>query len=239
MSTTMTTRHNNLSLQQAVQRVVEHPELTADELQQLQSRLQASGHASANNASTRHSSTRNQRSGQQQARTANVSRLSYFAIAASVAFVVALGGSYLMSTIHWGNGNNHAEQWAALIDQADNEIARNHIQRKPLEIASTQFAALSEHFSMLNFQLIEPTALTDTGAWELVGGRYCMLLGHDAAQLILRETSTGRTQSLYQAKLTPEEATVAAGMGTTYATVDGVKMKFWVDDGVLCAMTVN
>lgn len=163
----------------------------------------------------------------------------YFAVAASVVVIIMAGLLFFPSTSNVDGQEEYDAQWARLIDTADDQVATNHIHRKPLEVQSNSFTNLVSYFAELDFQLLEPLELTKNGAWEIIGGRYTNILGHDAAQIIMRETATGKEQSLYQAKLTSEEAGAAPAEDTTFASVDGVRMKFWVDGGVLCAMTVN
>ncbi|OGQ07112.1 MAG: hypothetical protein A3G32_08930 [Deltaproteobacteria bacterium RIFCSPLOWO2_12_FULL_40_28] len=98
-----------------------------------------------------------------------------------------------------------------------------------MEIESPSTDEVRAYLSKLDFPLIESERFPSAD-WELVGGRYCSLKGHIAAQLRLRERSTGKTATFYQL-LMPNE--IANFEGTFEEFDQGVKVKLWQERGLL------
>lgn len=243
---------SNKPLQQAVFDLTQRPNLTKQQIQQLQQRLQPNASAdektvdsevdkaSAGKTSASAASASTATTSRANTSTAsNEPRFNLKAFAASLAFLAVFATTVWFYGLEETPSEPATSEWSYVVDKASISVAQQHIQPKPLEAKTNQFAALVQHFAMLDFKLIEPVDMLSTGQWELLGGRYCTLLGQDAAQIRLKEVATGKVHSLYQAKLTPSQAAKAPPEGKTYASVDGVRMKFWMDDGVLCAITIN
>ena len=77
------------------------------------------------------------------------------------------------------------------------EIAYHHNKQMVMEIESASLEEVRGYLGKLDFPLIESKRFPSTN-WELVGGRYCSLKGHLAAQLRLKNKITGNTDTFYQ-----------------------------------------
>lgn len=127
------------------------------------------------------------------------------------------------------------------IEQAiGNEVAKNHIKLKPLEVKSSQINTLRDYFKELDFL---PTASSnvDFKVQKLLGGRYCSIQGITAAQLRLKDRRTGNIQSLYQTsydqKLFKYIPDLAKGEPPVTVHSKGVAVEIWVEKGLLFAVT--
>ena len=101
------------------------------------------------------------------------------------------------------------------------------------EIVSSSFVEVASKLNKLDFQLIRPERLKELGL-ELIGGRYCSIQGHIAAQLHLKDIKTGSRFTLYQvphSKDWPEES-----LNNFNAAIDGVEVSMWVEKGLLLAL---
>lgn len=134
--------------------------------------------------------------------------------------------------------------WQAAVDDADRavaiaeEVAVQHLKRRPLEVRGATIAAVEDYFDELGFRLID--SLRAASGAELLGGRYCSVQGVTAAQLRRRDAA-GRTQSLFQA---PYDAArfgplpdVGAGDAPRTLQVRGLSVDLWVERGLLFALT--
>lgn len=119
------------------------------------------------------------------------------------------------------------------------EVARNHLKLKPMEIKNGELARLRTYFDQLDFRPVESKLLA-TSDTHLLGGRYCSLQGRIAAQLRFT-TPDGEMGTLYQARYDP----VIFGLlprqsqGETPIRVEarGLTVTIWVEQGVVFAMT--
>jgi len=128
----------------------------------------------------------------------------------------------------------------SLDQRIGSEVVKNHIKLKPLEVQTNDMQAIREYFTELDFSPIQSQLLADNNS-TLLGGRYCSIQGVTAAQLRLKDKSTGQIQSLYQ---TVYDENVFSGLPkleeggkpvTVYA--NGVAVEIWVEKGVLFAIT--
>ena len=118
------------------------------------------------------------------------------------------------------------------------EVAINHLKRRPLEVRGDRLAALAGYFDALGFRLVD-TRRPALGA-QLLGGRYCSVQGVTAAQLRRRDPA-GRTQTLYQVPYDAARFGVLpdVGRGETPRSlqVHGLNVDLWVERGLLFALT--
>ncbi|MDJ0740636.1 MAG: hypothetical protein QNJ91_13045 [Gammaproteobacteria bacterium] len=134
--------------------------------------------------------------------------------------------------------------WQAAVDDADRavaiaeEVAVQHLKRRPLEVRGATIAAVEDYFDELGFRLLD--SLRAAPGAELLGGRYCSVQGVIAAQLRRRDAA-GRTQSLFQA---PYDAArfgplpdVGNGEAPRTLQVRGLNVDLWVERGLLFALT--
>lgn len=78
------------------------------------------------------------------------------------------------------------------------ELVLNHREALKLDVAADSFVAVQEALVRLAFEIRVPQHLV--AGYELLGGRYCSLLGNLAVQLKFRDSATGRIDTLF---LTP------------------------------------
>lgn len=128
----------------------------------------------------------------------------------------------------------------ALDERIGSEVAKNHINLKPLEIKTSSIKAVGGFLTKLGFLPIESSLLTGSTK-NLIGGRYCSIQGITAAQLRLKDSKTGQVQSLYQ---TVYDEKTFSGLPllkenknpvTVYSK--GLAVDIWVEKGILFALT--
>ncbi len=142
----------------------------------------------------------------------------------SAAFVSVLA-LLVVGTLAWWQPWNQSTSISSLAS----EIAYHHNKQMGMEIESSSLETVRTYLSKLDFPLIESNRFPSSN-WELVGGRYCSLKGHIAAQLRLRERSTGKTATFYQLLMPKETANFE---GTFEEFDQGVKVKLWKERGLL------
>jgi hypothetical protein len=109
------------------------------------------------------------------------------------------------------------------------ELAYHHNKRMVMEVESASLDEVRAYLGKLDFTPIESQRFP-SAEWELVGGRYCSLKGHLAAQLRMRNKTTGETCTFYQL-LTPPGVTGLAGTFEDFE--QGVKVEIWQERGLL------
>lgn len=128
----------------------------------------------------------------------------------------------------------------ALEQRIGSEVAKNHINLRPLEIHTSSIKSIREFLTALEFSPIESSLLKGSGK-TLIGGRYCSIQGVTAAQLRLKDSKTGQIQSLYQ---TVYDKNVFSSLPlleenkkpiTVYSK--GLTVDIWVEKGILFALT--
>jgi hypothetical protein len=121
-----------------------------------------------------------------------------------------------------------------------NEVAKNHLNLKPLEIQSSSIQEIRGFLTKLGFSPIESSLLAGSTK-RLIGGRYCSIQGVRAAQLRLKDSKTGQIQSLYQ---TVYDKDVFYDLPllkenqkpiTVYSK--GLAVDIWIEKGLLFALT--
>ena len=140
-------------------------------------------------------------------------------VAASLVLAVIVGGLFWWSP--WKQQTNLAS--------LASEIAYHHNKQMVMEIESPSTSAVRTYLSKLDFPLIESERFPSTD-WELVGGRYCSLKGHIAAQLRMRNKNTGKNVTFYQLLVPKEMADIE---GTSEVFEQGVKVELWKERGLL------
>lgn len=125
-------------------------------------------------------------------------------------------------------------------ERIGNEVAKNHIKLKPLEVESSSIDVLRSYFTELDFAPIESSLIKPLDK-TLMGGRYCSIQGVTAAQLRLKDNKTGKVQSLYQALYTPDVFAslprLEEGQAPITIYAGGLEVDVWVEKGLLFALT--
>lgn len=120
------------------------------------------------------------------------------------------------------------------------EVAKNHIKLKPLEIETNSIEDIRSYFNKLDFIPINSKLVNQFGL-ELIGGRYCSLQGITAAQLRVREPGSTTVQTLYQTEyrkdIFEDMPKLEEGDEPVDIYIKGIKVKIWVEKGLLFALT--
>lgn len=154
-------------------------------------------------------------------------------IAAGVFFIAAL---FALTLTQLQPATQSQDQ---LITAIANEVAKNHINMKPLDVKSHQFNDMQTFFKQLEFM---PTASTyfqsQQGAsnYVLIGGRYCSIQSITAAQLRYGDTQATHT-TLYQTEYLPdvfgELPVIEQGQAPIVTYAKGLKVEIWVEKQLL------
>ncbi len=163
------------------------------------------------------------------------STINRFKLAGMMAgiFVIALSVGLLLPSGKDSQHENMAQQIA-------NEVVKNHLHLKPLEVHTNTLDGLVHYFKQLDF-LLRPSRQVSNFSDTLLGGRYCSLQGITAAQLRLRNPHNKQMDTLYQAeyrkKIFGDLPDIDKHQPPLEAWAKGIKVKIWVEKGVLFATT--
>ena len=120
------------------------------------------------------------------------------------------------------------------------EVAKNHINLKPLEIQTSSINAIRGFLTELDFLPVESSFLKGSTK-NLIGGRYCSIQGITAAQLRLKDSKTGKIQSLYQTvydkKVFHDLPLLKDGQKPITVYSKGLAVDIWVEKDILFALT--
>lgn len=127
-----------------------------------------------------------------------------------------------------------------LEERIGSEVAKNHINLKPLEITTSSISTIQDFLTKLDFMPVE-SALLRGSTKSLIGGRYCSIQGVTAAQLRLKDSKTGQIQSLYQAVYDREVfhdlPLLKENQNPVTVYSKGLAVDIWVEKGILFALT--
>ena len=127
-----------------------------------------------------------------------------------------------------------------LAQRIGTEVAKNHINLKPLEIQTSSIKDIRTFLSKLDFIPIESVLLKESSK-SLIGGRYCSIQGVRAAQLRLKDSTTGQIQSLYETVYDPNVFSnlpeLKEGQKPITVYSKGLAVDIWVEKGLLFALT--
>lgn len=158
----------------------------------------------------------------------SILQFRWFTLAA--AFVLILGNIVYFSMI----------PELALDQRIGSEVAKNHINLKPLEIQTSSMDKIRVFLTELDFSPIE-SALLKGGSKTLMGGRYCSIQGVTAAQLRLKDGETGQIQSLYQTvydkKVFYDLPLLKENQKPVTVYSKGLAVDIWIEKGILFALT--
>ena len=113
------------------------------------------------------------------------------------------------------------------------EIAYNHKQDMPIEVASSSLDEIRLYLDKLSFPIISPAALGKPN-WEFLGGRYCSINGKLAAQLKIKNLADNSIYTLYQAAT--EGAAGSSGAAQLTEMIDGIGVSIWREKGLLLGL---
>ncbi|MFP6874704.1 MAG: hypothetical protein VCA55_14475 [Verrucomicrobiales bacterium] len=104
------------------------------------------------------------------------------------------------------------------------EIAKNHNAQLAMEIRSSDYQEVAAQLDRIAFPLIPPSG-EFSRQFTLIGGRYCSIQTELAAQLRVRENTTGEIHTLYITPLTDG----FSALKETTQTLNGVKVRLWTE----------
>jgi len=114
------------------------------------------------------------------------------------------------------------------------EVAKNHIKMKPLEVKSDQITDLRNYFTQLDFALIESDILSNK---TLQGARYCSIQGITAAQFRYQGEQAKKGITVYEVDYQPElfgeMPDIEQGMPPRVIELKGLRIELWVEKGLL------
>jgi len=113
------------------------------------------------------------------------------------------------------------------------EIAYNHKQDMPIEVASNSLDDIRKYLNRLSFPIISPTSLTMPN-WQFLGGRYCSIDGKLAAQLKIKNLADNNIYTLYQAST--EAGVDQLSNARLTDMIDGVGVSIWREKGLLLGL---
>jgi len=145
-------------------------------------------------------------------------KLSWSISALAVAFVLVIGIK--------------ASLLPSLDEKVVREIAYNHNKQAAMEIKSAALADIGNYLNKLDFSLINSERFSSP-EWQLLGGRYCSIQGHLAAQLRIRNNETGKEMTLYQTQLPKQSPAISDGHLGYDA---GVKVELWSEKGLVLGL---
>ena len=158
------------------------------------------------------------------------SNVKYRWIAVAVVFFIMMGNLFYFSM----------SPELALEQRIGSEVAKNHINLKPLEIQTSSMKAIRGFLTELDFSPVE-SILLKSSSKNLIGGRYCSIQGVTAAQLRLRDSETGQIQSLYQTVYDKDVfydlPLLKENQKPVTVYSKGLAVDIWVEKGILFALT--
>lgn len=149
-------------------------------------------------------------------------------MAAAAVWVVVIGALYVVARPE--RGAPERARASATTLAVGREIARNHHKNLAVEFAVAGYAELGAQMDKLDFTLVEPAALQARG-FRLLGGRYCSVQGHLAAQLKVADPH-GQVHTLYEAREVETLAAVPEGE----VAADGVRVRVWREAGLFMGL---
>ena len=138
-------------------------------------------------------------------------------LAASTGFVVAF---LLSSWLFYQN--------TPLLQRIAQEVSYNHRKDMPSEIITSNYDDINRKLDRLDFKVVESQKLGPQ--YALVGGRYCSIQSHIAAQLQIENTKSQKMLTLYQFSLNNINGSLESV--TSSLRSQGVKVKIWKEGSV-------
>jgi len=133
-----------------------------------------------------------------------------------------------------------APEKQSMVQLIANEVVKNHLNLKPLEVHTNDIDSLIHYFTQLDF-LLRPSREVNDFKDRLMGGRYCSLQGITAAQLRLKTQTSSKANTLYQTEYRKAVfgplPDIDRNQKPLVAWAKGIKVRIWVEKGVLFAMT--
>ncbi|ROS05326.1 hypothetical protein EDC56_0856 [Sinobacterium caligoides] len=161
----------------------------------------------------------------------------WLSIAAVITVLIIMPALYFNSPNGLSLQSASGSAQVAMIDNIANEVTKNHLKMKPLELKSESIKQLQEYFSALSFKPLASTQLTalQPTRLTLLGARYCSIQGATAAQL--RYSSQPDNWTLYQVPFDQFNQLGLHEGGDSIATyARGLKVTLWQERGLLMVL---
>lgn len=138
----------------------------------------------------------------------------------------------LLSTFNFNQGTSKNDFSIEIAE----EVVKNHLKLKPLDVHSDNMMGIREFFTLLDFR---PSTSTNFNVESnLLGGRYCSIQGVTAAQL--RFEQNDGLSTLYQAPYSKRDfgliPKIEQGQSPLYVMTKGVPVTMWVENGLLMVL---
>lgn len=162
-----------------------------------------------------------------------------FALLVVVGVVVIGMPHWVANRVEVADAVDKGEQQALMVAAIAEEVAKNHIKMKPLEVKSSALVDLQRYFDLLDFSPIRSgIAFTDK---LLLGGRYCSIQGVTAAQLRYQTDESKSTlyEVVYDGAVFGKLPNIDHGEVPIEHYSRGVAVKIWVEKGLLLVLAQN
>lgn len=165
-----------------------------------------------------------------------------YALAASIFVLVVAFQLYSYTQMQQlFNGASNSVVMTSMSWKIADEVARNHVKMKPLEVQTEQLSQLREYFTQLDFTPVSSSFLANTnnGDSKMLGGRYCSIQGLTAAQIRFSQKDKQPItlyEVQYDSNLYGEQPILERGDKPTKLVVRGVAVSIWVEKGLLMAI---
>lgn len=138
----------------------------------------------------------------------------------------------LLSTFNFNQGTSNNDFSIEIAE----EVVKNHLKLKPLDVHSDNMIGIREFFTLLDFRPSTSTKFNVES--NLLGGRYCSIQGVTAAQL--RFEQNDGLSTLYQAPYSKKDfgpiPKIEQGQSPLYVVTKGVPVTMWVENGLLMVL---
>lgn len=176
-------------------------------------------------------------------------------VAASIIATAILSSAWLIPSLHLTEptllssspSSSSTLSQKQMIAAIANEVTKNHIKLKPLEVISHDFNRVRDYFTQLDFapQLSSHFPQLSSSALTMTGGRYCSIQSETAAQLRYQtaaDIKSGTTaepswSTLYQTQYKPDTfgplPQIERGESAIETYSRGLKVNIWVERQLL------
>ncbi|MBI1425665.1 MAG: hypothetical protein GC149_19730 [Gammaproteobacteria bacterium] len=124
--------------------------------------------------------------------------------------------------------------------QIAEEVVKNHLKLKPLDMTATDMSSIQSYFTQLDFMPSNSKMLQDDQ--RLLGGRYCSIKGVTAAQLRYQSQVRG-VNTFYQVAYHPEKfgeiPDIDKNETPREVMVKGLRVRLWVEKGLLMVLVTQ
>jgi hypothetical protein len=154
--------------------------------------------------------------------------ITWFASVAALAMVVLLVFQF-------------SQRQPEIITLIADEVAKNHLKLKPLEVRTGQISDVQSYFDKLDFLPVSSISFKQKTKASLMGGRYCSIQGSSAAQLRYKKLD-GEKVTLYETNYSDifsDIPNIDKGQLPIKTYARGVEITMWIEKGLLMVTADN